>query len=1685
MAENNKNKNIQLEGGTYEIIRNRLNKQGQELQQRLNQLNAERKKVFGAIETKLIANDRINTTNNCVARDMIAIGDTCIFGYNVHLGLRSGIKLEDVFSVYVFRDGHFHQRNLDFLRAADKKFETDFTNLYRYYKQTKFTKFAVIGTYLYMVFQVSASITDIKTFKWLIKDDQLIYQDNRSDHEFRFPNQHEFQWKRATRDMQRGGKHPHVSILERVFVETVGGDLTIKIEDNTDDGLGIYREEVQYKDQTLDDAEYFYAELGHLIALRIRPYQEDYRYFMYNEKIQEVVRLDSLADAAVLLPDDHGIIFSNGYYLQTGEYKIFDVNRRNKQFERRIPSPNGEDHFFVFYNQEYGRYVLMSYNMIEQAVDTPILCHGYCLFPNGELAYFKSEDSATKHHVIQIWQTAYMAGDLMPSEHTDSYLYKVGNKDIVRGMAECHELLVLLNKEDSYSGLYLDLVQKSTDILDSYYWINHTDTFRLDEPLQAIKASANAAIEEYEKVQRIKKGTKEAITRVHEKAKSVFDYIAKTNFDSVDIFVEFLAQLRILRGEIISLKDLRYTNLPLIEELETEATENTDRLSEGCVQFLLEENALQPYLDKVETSRGSIDQVTTALEGTKVGESIDQIGEDLKLLIDIVSNLKIEDATQTTRIIDNISDIYATLNQVKAALKRKQKSLRSTEAIAEFAAQLKLLDQGIINYLDISDSPAKCDEYLTKLMVQLEEVEGKFAEFDEFIPKVAEKREEIYNAFETRKLNLIEARNKRAAALQAAAERILNGIKNRIGNLDEVAAINGFFAADLMIDKVRDIIQQLNGLEDNIKADDIQAKLKTIKEDAIRQLRDKQDLFVGGENVIKFGRHHFSVNTQPLDLTIINRGGTMYYHLTGTNFFEEVTDEAFLKTKAVWEQPLVSENQSVYRGEYLAYQVLKDIDNQNDALLHEMDRPALFQYIQKFAASRYHEGYTKGIHDEDATTIALELLTISKRIDLLRYPPTVRACGQLFWSQFLATEEKNLLNAQLKSAGTILQVFPDTQEFDYLKVALSKSLTQFLEQTQLFDASIATQVAAYLFEELSRGDTFVISKEAGELHEEFLNYLKQKKAIKAYQDSIQRLKAHPEAQYLLVQRWVQAFIGQLRIDHYLAFLEETATILYLNAFRYDLLIDTTMRVELTGLHGSHSILEEDRYVLDYNAYMSKMMDYEQVVVPRFHAYHELKKQLLEDFRETLRLNEFKPRVLSSFVRNKLIDTLYLPIFGDNLAKQIGTVGANTRTDRMGMLLLISPPGYGKTTLMEYVANRLGLIFMKINGPAIGHHVISLDPTEADNAAARQELKKLNLALEMGDNIMLYLDDIQHCNPEFLQKFISLTDAQRKIEGVYQGKTKTYDLRGKKVCVVMAGNPYTESGEKFQIPDMLANRSDIYNLGDIIGDTKDVFELSYIENSLTSNPVLQKLAAKSLKDVYAVLQLAQTNSREGLEFEASHSSEELNEYVNVLNKMLVVRDAVLNVNLQYIASAAIADEYRTEPPFLLQGSYRNMNKLAEKVVPIMNDSELRTLLLSHYEGESQTLTTGAEANMLKFKHLMNWQTPEEAKRWEQIKRAFNKNKVLRGLDASDSMVQVIAQLSEFSDGLEGIKQILQKGVLGKDNAVTTDPFKQVVTEMRLFTEGLVGIQAVIKEGLESGVVAQQSQKKSGGIKFRKG
>ncbi|MDF1549390.1 MAG: DNA repair ATPase, partial [Bacteroidales bacterium] len=1294
-------------------------------------------------------------------------------------------------------------------------------------------------------------------------------------------------------------------------------------------------------------------------------------------------------------------------------------------FEKRIISPNGEDYIFSFYEENTGLYILLKYNIIEQQLETPIVCSGFSIFNNGEMVNFRSDGEAKKHHVVQVWKTTFFHADYNTVVDTKSYLFKIGNKALVKGIAESRELLTLLHKDDTYTNLYLELVKKSTSILDGHYWIANPETFGINTSLSAIKEAAASAIDEFEKVVKIKRTTAAETTKITTLADELFETIRRKKLDNIEDFVFLLAEIRKIRGELISLKQLRYVKTELVEEYEKQAEEYGATLSEKCVELLVQESSLAPYLERVEEIRKQVEKFTKVIEADEISEGIAKISTELEMLIEIVSNLKIKDTVQTAQIIDNISSIYSRFNKIKSDLKRKRSEIFLVEGRIEFASQIKLISQAVINYLDLCDTPEKTDEYLTKLLVQLEELEGKFTEFDEFVNEIGIKREEIHDAFEQRKIQLIEKRSKRADTLLQSAERILKAVGSRISKLKSESEINGYFASDIMVEKVRDIVKELIELEDTVKADEIQSRLKTVREDTVRQLKDKSELFVDGENIIKFGTHQFTVNTQPLGLTMVNRNTEMFFHLSGTGFYEKVQNEEFYAYQKYWSQSIVSENDEVYRGEYLAYKVLTEHFTNGDLISDKLKKikvKDIEEIVRNYMATRYSEAYVKGIHDTDATMILDALLKIRAKAELLRYSSKSRACAEYWYKIFIDKDKKNEITHQLKGIAAIMEAFPSTKENIEIIKQLSQLIYSFVEATGLFQPEHVDDAAEYLFYELTKGDSFVINQKAADLYHKFNEHLLKNNQTKKFEQSLVKLNNNAKLKYQLIKNWLGAFISESKATDLQNFIDEAAVTFLTGSIEQKHSIDVALNTDLTGLEGAHPVIVDRKYHFDYILFTQRLKKFDTVDVPEFNKYVALKKKLTEDFEAAMRLSEFKPRVMSSFVRNRLIDKVYLPLIGSNLAKQIGTAGEGKRTDLMGMLLLISPPGYGKTTLMEYIANRLGIIFMKINGPALGQSVISVDPTEAPNATAREELEKLNLAFEIGDNVMIYLDDIQHCNPEFLQKFISMADAQRKIEGVYKGKTKTYDFRGKKVCVIMAGNPYTESGDKFRIPDMLANRADIYNLGDILGDTEQEFLLSYIENTLTSNAVLSKLASKSRKDVYTLIEAIESGSKEGVEYETNHSAEELNEYNSVLEKLLKIRNTISMVNQQYIYSAGQADAYRTEPPFKLQGSYRDMNKMAEKVMPIMNDKELNTLILSHYESESQTLTSDAEANLLKFKAITNQLSEEEAQRRKDIITTYLKNKQT---DSSSQIALIANQMGAIAEGLGGIRDAMGK------------------------------------------------------------
>ncbi|TVR15179.1 MAG: AAA family ATPase [Planctomycetota bacterium] len=1612
-----------LDGGTYEVIRRRLEDQAQELRTRVGTLNQRRQEIFGGTETTLLHTHHVQTQHNCIARDITrTVGNALIFGYQVHLGLKKETAVSDVFAKFILDDGALAPAVLEALN--DPSFVKDFSELFQYYKDARLLQLRRTDTHLLMIFQTGARAGDIKVLRWSHDNDELRYIDNRGERDHTFPPRHSWEWQRCTREMHVYGQHAHINIDDTIFVECTRGDLTIKVENNTDSGDGIFSEPVDNATQGLDDAQISYAHLESCIILRIRPYQETVdRYIVYNKQSNQAVRLDSVGISCQELPEGHGLIFPNGYYLSTGEHKTFPQQVEGMVFVRAIRSPNGEDIIFVFHNNERGNYILLQYNLINRSVANPILCSGYAFYPDGRMILFRADDAPTRTHTMQIWQTPFEseAFALSKPRGSGSHLQTIGNRDLVRAISDILHICRLVADQKPSQVVYEDLLATITRCLDIFHWLGHNEACGLRQQLLELHATADQVIGEFEKVREMRQRAASQVAALQEEVDETLRQSAVASYDHIDDFVTVLASIRRRRGQVASLREVRYADPETLDAMDQQLTQAVDERSQTAVTFLLAPESMQPYHNEVGELEASVDDVDTTAGLTPLSDRLNELGSGLDMLMEIVGGLDIDDPTARTEILERISEVYAKLNRAKAVVTGRRSRLGSAEGKAEFAAQYTILTQTTNNYLGLATSPEACDEFLGKLMIQLEELESRFIEFDAFAEKLAEKREEIYESFQGRKQSLLDDRQRTANSLARAASRILDGVRKRALAFSTLDDLNAWFAGDPMVGKLRDVVAKLSALGDSVKSDDIEGQLKAAREAGVRALRDQAEIFDG--ETVKLGRHRFSRNTQDLELTLLPREDGMCFHLSGTDYYQPVEDKDFLLTRPFWDQELVSENRHIYRSEYLAYRIIDAAERGQEDLslraLHEamLDNEQMLRLVRKHAGNHYDEGYERGIHDADAAAIIIQVIHLRETCGLLRFADVSRALGLLWWYD-LSPEQAKSLSRRGFSLHRLQHSFGLSREYQALVDELTPLLTAYQQQVAIQDAD-AVQAARYLLAEIAEEPSLqaVISGEAEDCLKALHEDLDDKHLAHDLQDDLTSLSAARGEQWRLAYAWSERWINEQRPQSIAHIAEVAAALCHPIIPRRPLHARTEVTVE--GLLGQHPRIVNGSMKLRIDAFEQRLGTFLRDQVPSYRAYQSARREIVSRERERLHLESFKPKVLTSFVRNKLINEAYLPLIGDNLAKQMGAVGDNKRTDLMGLLLLISPPGYGKTTLMEYVASILGLTFMKINGPSLGHEVTSLDPAQAGSATAAQELEKLNLSFEMGNNVMIYLDDIQHCHPELLQKFISLCDGQRRIEGVWRGRTRSYDLRGKKVAVVMAGNPYTETGERFQIPDMLANRADTYNLGDILGGHQTAFELSYLENCLTVNPVLAPVASRSQTDFYRLLRISEGEDELRSELEHPYSGVELEEICTVLKKLRRVQDVLLKVNSCYIHSASMADEYRTEPPFKLQGSYRNMAKLAEKIVAVMNDSELENTLLDHYQGEAQTLTNGAESNLLKLREITGQLDETQAARWQAIKRTYARRQELAGGD-DDPMQRALMQLIKVNEQLGGIE-----------------------------------------------------------------
>ena len=282
----------------------------------------------------------------------------------------------------------------------------------------------------------------------------------------------------------------------------------------------------------------------------MQPYREkDWRFFIFNCRTEAVTRQDAIGDACIQLPDDHGIIFPGGYYLQSGQTRYFDDQIEKLEFHRQVKSPNGEDVLYVFYEPNEGRYALFAYNLIEKNLQNPIYCHGYGVYDDGLTLTFKADkEEAERVHPIQIWQSPFCSVEFAANAPAPtSILGKIGNPDLVRGISDLYSVCKAISEQNPNINHYEALIAQARSVLDRYHWL--ADFEALTALIHEIFETSEQVLDEFEKVKQIQETALKSLADIKQTVVDTLRDIRPDSFKLTSEFVAGLDALKLLKGK--------------------------------------------------------------------------------------------------------------------------------------------------------------------------------------------------------------------------------------------------------------------------------------------------------------------------------------------------------------------------------------------------------------------------------------------------------------------------------------------------------------------------------------------------------------------------------------------------------------------------------------------------------------------------------------------------------------------------------------------------------------------------------------------------------------------------------------------------------------------------------------------------------------------------------------------------------------------------------------------------------------------------------------------------------------------------------------------------------------------------------------------------------------------------------
>lgn len=647
-----------VDTGAYEVLRDRLIAQAAELARRAEALNVRRGEEFGSTRLELVGTGRLRTEHSAVPRDVVAVGAALLFGSNAVPSREAGTRVDDVLALY---DRDLKRLPDDAVPGLldDPAFVREFAALHRYYRQARLLRLRRTEGKLLAVFQTGEKADDTRVLRWALSDDgRATFLDARGERDHVLPPSHDVEWIDSTREDHALGRHPHVSIRGEVFVSTVGGALTVKVDDETEVEEGVYSEPVDEPLQSLADADIAYARVGALILLRIRPYKEDTdRHLVFNTLTRTVVRLDGIGRACRRLPEDQGIVFPGGYCLAAGTHKSYELETAELEFEREDRSPNGEDVLYAFHARAEGRSLLLSYNTIRKEMANPLPCQGWALFDDGALVVLRADTGESQRvHPVQWWTSPYVSDTHAAAQPVGTGpLARIGNADLVRGISDCLSITGAVADTTPTNEVYEALLTACVRAADTHHWLAGPELGDLHAPLAQLRDTAQQVLAEFATVQALTRQAEDALTEAAARVTEVVRRLRGESARSAAEWVTGLTELRHAQGHLLTLKDMRYADTARIEALAADTASDLAALGRRAVAHLAREDAFAGHDADVEQLVADAEAITTVAEAEPVAARMDDLAVGLRTVTEVVAGLDIADATVRTAILERIA----------------------------------------------------------------------------------------------------------------------------------------------------------------------------------------------------------------------------------------------------------------------------------------------------------------------------------------------------------------------------------------------------------------------------------------------------------------------------------------------------------------------------------------------------------------------------------------------------------------------------------------------------------------------------------------------------------------------------------------------------------------------------------------------------------------------------------------------------------------------------------------------------------------------------------------------------------------------------------------------------------------------------------------------------------------------